>query len=157
MPTQTGTALGIFLKQLRQQDTDNKIEIHTTMVAAPNHNAHAIAGKAILGVHYMAPVYGANSDLYKNFIKLYQKRYNTLPSTPFHAAAVVDSLEHLQNFLDKNKTYDAEKFKRYLSTEVKQYCGYMGCYSLNSQGNSDLGFQAKTINRLIDKTGDTTC
>lgn len=146
LPSQTGTVLGVFLKQLRQINKD--IPIFTTMVAAPNPDAHRVAGKYILGVNFMDPEF-ADSKQYHKFEELYIKEYGEPPTIPFHGAAVIDSLEHLQDFLDQNKQFDNQKFKTYLTNSVKDYCGYMGCYSLDDRGHSNLGFKANTITKLI--------
>lgn len=149
MPTQTGLALGILLKQLRLQESNGKLEVHTTMVAAPNQDAHQIAGNHIIGVYFMDPNYAADSQKYKDFLKLYQQEHKESPATPFHIASVIDSLEHLQNFLDKYKQYNSEKFQKYLISEVGEYCGYMGCYSFDSEGNTNLGFHNAVIKERI--------
>lgn len=149
MPTQTGLALGILIKQLREQEKNGKIEVHTTMVAAPNPDAHKIAGKHIVGIHYMDPNYAPNSKLYRDFLKLYKEEHNGTPAAPFHVASVIDSLEHLQNFLDIYKKYDSIKFKKYLLTKVGKHCGYMGCYSFDSKGNTNLGFHSAIIEKQI--------
>ena len=49
---QTGMAYGLFLKQWFQQNPDDKREIYTTFVAAPNPDAHAAAGDLIIGTYY---------------------------------------------------------------------------------------------------------
>ncbi|MEZ4753845.1 MAG: ABC transporter substrate-binding protein [Bdellovibrionota bacterium] len=149
MPTQTGTALGIFVKQLRLQEGNTKLDVHTTMVAAPNPDAHKIAGKHIIGVYYMDPSYGKDGAKYKEFIKLYKHEYGEEPATAFHVASVLDCLEHLQNFLDLNKNFSNTKFKDYLENKVGNYCGYMGCYTFDSDGNTSLGFVSSRILELI--------
>ncbi|MCB0333794.1 MAG: ABC transporter substrate-binding protein [Bdellovibrionales bacterium] len=152
MPTQTGTALGIFLKQLRTQETEGKIEVHTTMVAAPNPNAHEIAGKHLLGVYYMDPNYDSEGERYQEFLARYTNRFHAQPAAPFHAASVVETLELLQLYLDKYMTYDKQGFQKYLLTEVGNRCGYMGCYQIDAEGNSDLGFHLAKITKLISSS-----
>ncbi len=149
MPTQTGTALGVFLKQLRSQETGVKVEVHTTMVAAPNPNAHTIAGEHLLGVYYMDPNYDSKGQRYQELLSHYLEEFGEPPAAPFHAASVVETLELLQLFLDKNKGYEAKAFQEFLLSEVGTRCGYMGCYEIDSDGNSNLGFHLAEITKLI--------
>ena len=149
MPTQTGTALGVFMKQLRAQERGKPLEVHTTMVAAPNPDAHAAAGKGIVGVYYMDPNYDSKGRRYLEFLSHYKREYNSVPAAPFHAASVIESLEHLQNFLDKYTHFDSERFRSYLHEEVGETCGYMGCYRFDEEGNSDLGFHLAKIDQWI--------
>lgn len=149
MPTQTGTALGIFVKQLRAQEHANRIEVHTTMVAAPNPDAHAVAGRNILGVYYMDPDYDSDGIRFQQFMKIYRGEYSSEPAAPFHVAAVLESLELIQRFLDKYTHYNNDDFRRFLSEEIGETCGYVGCYRLDSHGNSDLGFHIAVIDKQL--------
>ena len=144
--------LGLFIKQLRGLEGSRKpIEVHTTMVAAPNPDAHLVAGQSILGVYFMDPNYDKDGNLYHNFNKLYLKEYKIPPAAPFHVAAVIESLDLIQQFLDRYKTYDAEHFKTYLLQEVGKKCGYIGCYSVDEFGNTNNGFHIAKITKLINK------
>jgi branched-chain amino acid transport system substrate-binding protein len=146
MPTQTGTALGVFVKQWREQEGDKNIPIHTSFVAAPNPEARKVAGDAIKGVGYMDPSYDRENPRLKEFFKLYKEDHGHDPAIPFHSAGVIDSLDLLQAFLDKNPAYDKQKFIDFLLSSVKNYHGLMGTYSFDAEGNSDLGFTPAIIN-----------
>ena len=144
MPTQTGTALGVFLKQWREQG-GGEIPIHTTFVAAPNPDARRTAGNAIFGVYYMAPEYDRDSPELKKFFALYRADHGKDPEIPFHSAGTVDTLNMLQSFLDQNPIFAKEAFQQYLLTRIKGYHGLMGNYSFDAEGNADLGFQIARI------------
>ncbi|MBX7137315.1 MAG: ABC transporter substrate-binding protein [Oligoflexia bacterium] len=145
IPTQTGTALGIFVKQWVEQGGSRQVPIHTSFVAAPNADAHKIAGDAIVGIKYMAPKYDGNSARLKEFVEFYQKDHGHAPPIMFHTAGTVDALDLLQRYLDKYKQYDRERFQNYLVTEVKDYDGLMGRFSFDADGNSALGFEPAEI------------
>jgi ABC-type branched-subunit amino acid transport system substrate-binding protein len=146
MATQDGTAFGIFLKQWREQ-SGPAIPIHTTFVAAPNPQAHEIAGEAIVGVGFMSPKYDPSSEKWKKFVALYKSDYATEPAIAFHSAGVLDALDLLQLYLDKHETFDREGFADYLSSSVKNYDGYMGRFSFDSEGNADTSFEFRTIEK----------
>ena len=141
LPTQTGSALGLYIKQWHALGGGN-LPVFTSFVAAPNKNAHSIAGELINGVGYMDPVYDSDSAEFKVFLERYKDtNAGESPSVPFHAAGIVDSLNIFQNYLLKRKSED---FAAYL-TKTKNYKGLMGTFSLDSEGNSDLGFKPEVI------------
>ncbi len=146
MPTQTGTSLGLFVKQWHEQKPP-ALEIHTTFVAAPNPDAHAIAGEAMYGIYYMAPEYDRENSRLKEFVRRYRADHGHEPPIMFHTAGTIDALDLLQNFLDQNRTYDREAFAAYLLHQVKNYHGMMGTYSFDADGNADLGFTLAQIKR----------
>ena len=144
IPTQTGTALGIFVKQWNQMGGKD-IPIHTTFVAAPNPDAHKIAGDLIEGVYYMAPNYAKDSDEVALFFDLYKEDHKKFPPIGFHSAGTVDTLNLLQDYLDSSNKYSREDFKNFLLNEVKNYSGLMGAFSFDEMGNADLGFSLARI------------
>jgi len=147
MPTQTGTALGIFLKQWHEQGGTREMPIHTTFVAAPNPDAHAVAGELLEGVYYMAPVYDKENSRLGTFVKQYFELAGHNPQIMFHTAGTVDVLDLLQAYLDQHSSFSREGFKDYLLTKVKNYSGMMGNYSFDAEGNADLGFSLTTISK----------
>lgn len=147
MPTQTGTALGIFLKQWQEQGASGSLPIHTTFVAAPNADARAIAGDSIYGVYYMAPEYDRENPELKKFFEFYRQDNGTDPAIPFHTAGTVDTLNLVQLYLDQHRSFDREDFQRWLSSSVKNYHGLMGTYSFDAEGNADLGFKIARIQK----------
>ena len=146
MPTQTGTSLGLFVKQWHEQQPP-PLEIHTSFVAAPNPDAHKIAGQAMEGVYYMSPEYDRTNPRLKDFVAHYQADHGHEPPIMFHTAGTIDALDLLQSYLDKNPTYDRETFSAYLVTEVKNYQGLMGTYSFDADGNANLGFTMAQITK----------
>lgn len=144
MPTQTGTALGIFVKQWKELHGQD-IDIHTSFVAAPNPDAHTIAGDAINGVKYIAPSYAGEQKGWSEFLKLYNQDHNQDPAIPFHTAGTVDTLDLLQSYLDRNRTFEQESFRQYLQTMANGYQGFMGVYNFDQNGNTDFGFKLAEI------------
>lgn len=144
MPTQTGTALGLFLKQWNTQGGKD-VQIHTTFVAAPNPDAHRIAGELINGVYYMSPDYDKQNPKLIKFFNHYRNEFNEDPPIAFHAAGIVDSLSLLEEYLKINDTYSPSGFSQYLVESIKNYKGLLGIYSFDKKGNSDLGFSLAQI------------
>ena len=149
MPTQTGSALGVFLTQWHAQSGSKEIPVHTTFVAAPNPDAHRAAGRFIIGVGYMAPRFDDKSDATKRFFELFRKDHGIDPPIGFHAAGMVDALDMLQIYLDKKQGYDREKYTEYLLNEIKDFKGLKGTYSFDKEGNAALGFVPATIDKLL--------
>lgn len=146
MSTQSGLAFGIFIKQFKQLHSANDIEIHTNFLAADNPDALTAAGDSINGVYYMAPVYDKQNPALVKFFSDYKNDHGVGPLIAFHTAGTVDALNMLQEYLDKNKTFDREGFQKYLLNNIKNYCGLMGCYSFDREGNADIGFALSVIN-----------
>jgi branched-chain amino acid transport system substrate-binding protein len=145
IPTQTGLALGLFLKQWHEQGGSRDVPVHTTFVAAPNPDAHAAAGELINGVYYMSPDYDRENPEWKKFLEFYRADHGVDPSIPFHSAGTVDTLNLLQDYLDGAKVYSRAGFKDFLLSHVKDYHGLMGSYSFDSAGNAKNGFRLQRI------------
>jgi ABC-type branched-subunit amino acid transport system substrate-binding protein len=45
----------------------------------------------------------------------------------------------------ENEGDNSEKVKNWILKNVKNYSGFMGTYSLDEKGNSDLGFTIKVV------------
>ncbi len=145
MPTQTGTALGLFLKQLNTQTNIKDYQIHTTFVAAPNADARKIAGDLINGVYYLAPEYQKDNPRLLKIFQLYQDKFKSKPGLEFHAAGLIDILDLLQIFLDSHPKFETEAFNKFLISEVKDYQGLLGKINFDADGNTDLGFKIEQI------------
>lgn len=144
IPTQTGSALALILTQLSQLGNFDG-EIHTTFGAADNPDARVLARGKFKGVYYLAPAYDRQNPRMTEFIERYKQDHKREPLITFQSAATVDALDLLQMFLDKNTTYNAEHFRRFLLNEVKHYKGMLGQFSLDEKGNADTGFVARQI------------
>jgi branched-chain amino acid transport system substrate-binding protein len=147
MSTQTGLAFGIFIKQLHELMSDEKIEIHTNFVAASNPDAFQAAGDFIYGIHYMAPSYDRSNPALKKFFAEYKQDHKIDPPIAFHTAGTVDALNMLQSYLDQADSYDREEFRKYLLSTIKNYQGLMGSYSFDQDGNADIGFETAKIEK----------
>lgn len=143
--TQTGLAFGIFAKELRQLGAAPSMPIFTNFLAAANPDALAAGGEALRGVYYLAPEYDAQSEELLRFFEAYRNDHGHEPAIPFHTAGVVDTLNILQDYIIEAGGFEKSGFQRYLSERVKGYRGLMGTYSLDEQGNSDLGFKLSHI------------
>ncbi|WKZ57307.1 MAG: ABC transporter substrate-binding protein [Bdellovibrionota bacterium] len=139
VPTQTGLALALFLKQLAEVGSFNG-EVHTTFTAALNPDAKTIAGDLMRGLYYMAPKYAADSQRLKDFFARYREDHGQDPDIPFHTAATVDALDLLERYLDTTSRFDRVGFHDFLITKVKSYPGLLATFSLDKDGNSDVGF-----------------
>jgi len=148
MPTQTGTALGVFLRQWNEVAPDSKAEVHTTFVAAPNHDAHAVAGQYIVGVYYMEPAYSEKNERRIEFFESFKAMHGADPSIPFHTAGVVDTLDLLSIYLEKNPVFDEAGFREFLHS-VEDYDGMLGTLNFDDRGNTAIGFRLNRIEKNI--------
>ena len=144
--TQTGSALALVLRQLAEMNLLKGLEIHTTFVAAANPDAVKLGGGLMKGVKYMAPAYAKENPFFKEFVEHYHMAFGKDPSIAFHTAALLDALSILDQYLDaRNCVFKTEDFKRYLSQELGRFSGAMGEFSLDREGNADLGFEAAEL------------
>jgi branched-chain amino acid transport system substrate-binding protein len=150
IPTQTGTALGIILKQWHQLAPDSRAEIHTTFVAGPNRDAHQVAGNLIVGVLYMEPTFSESNERRKRFFAKYRELFGTEPAIPFHTAGLVDTLDLVSKYLDTHAKFEQDSFRTFLLS-IKDYDGMLGNISFDKDGNTAIGFRIKRIERnLLD-------
>lgn len=139
--SQTGISGAVFIKQAREQGIKSPFFSDFTMVT--NNDAKKIVG-SFDGVYFADPAYNAdNSDL-KTFFDLYDKKYGHMPQIPFHSASTYDSLQILVKAI-KAVGDNSQKVHDYILATTKNYKGIMGTYSLDDEGNSDLGFIIKRI------------
>jgi ABC-type branched-subunit amino acid transport system substrate-binding protein len=151
MSIQSGLAFGLFIKQFRQLRADQSVEIYTNFLSADNPEARSVAGDSMYGVHYMAPAYDRRNERLQKFLVEIQRDHGTLPVITFHTAGTVDALNILQDYIDEAKVFSGDGVRKYLLTRVRGYRGAMGVYSLDEQGNSDLGFEPAQITRDVVK------
>jgi branched-chain amino acid transport system substrate-binding protein len=150
IPTQTGTALGVILKQWHQLAPDSRVEIHTTFVAGPNRDAHQVAGELIVGVFYMEPTFSETNDRRKRFFAKYRELFGSEPAVPFHTAGLADTLDLLSKYLETHTKFEQESFRKFLLS-IKDYDGMLGKLTFDKDGNTVIGFRIKRIeHNLID-------
>jgi len=150
MPTQTGSALGVFLRQWSQQAGGLLPEIHTTFVAAPNREAHEVAGSLIVGVYYMEPVYSEVNERRVRLFEAYEKLFDHGPTVPFQTAGLADTLDLLSKYLEQHDHFEEQSFRRFLLS-VKEYDGMLGTLTFDDKGNTAVGFRVTRITENIAK------
>lgn len=150
VPTQTGTALGIFLRQWRQAGGSMDVPVHTTFVAGPNREAHVAAGPYIIGVHYMAPAFSESSERRKKLFRTFKELFGEEPTIPFHTAGIGDTLDLLAKYLERHPKFDQETFRSFL-LGVRNYDGMLGELTFDENGNTAIGFRmTKVTNTLVE-------
>ena len=138
--SQTGVAGAHFVKQSR--DAGVSVPIFTDFTFVANTAAKEIVG-SFEGVYFTDPAFGADEKITKEVFARYEAKYGTAPFIGFHAASTYDSVMMLADAL-RAVGDDSERVHDYLLT-IKNRAGLMGTYSLDAQGNSDLGFIFKQV------------
>lgn len=139
--SQTGISGAVFIKQAREQGINVPFFSDFTMVT--NGDAKKIVGN-FDGVYFADPAYNADNSELKAFFDSYNKKYGHMPQIPFHSASTYDSLQILVKAI-KAAGDDSQKVHDYILGTTKNYKGFMGTYSLDDKGNSNLGFVIKRI------------
>ncbi len=139
--SQLGTDAAQFIKQAREASYTPPI--FTDFTLATNGSVKEILG-SLDGIYFADPKYDLNNPTTKTFFERYKTTYNTDSVVPFHAASTYDGIMMLTNAL-RAVGDDSTKVQQWLSSNVKDFKGLMGTYSLDAQGNSDLGFTVRVI------------
>jgi branched-chain amino acid transport system substrate-binding protein len=139
--SQLGTDAAYFIKQSKELGLNEPI--FTDFTLATNGNVNNILG-SLDGIYFADPDYDASSPETKKIFQEYQDTYDISPAVPFHAASTYDGVMLLAQAI-RAEGDNSEKVQKWLSTEVKNYNGLMGTYSLDAEGNSDLGFVVRVI------------
>lgn len=139
--SQTGLSAGNFMKQLKEQKAEKPLFSDFTL--ALNGDAKKIAG-SFEGLYFADPAYDADSADWQAFLTAYKAKYGMDPLIAFHAAATRDAIMMMAAGIEAEGD-DSEKVKDWLLSNVKKWKGLMGTFSLDSNGNSDLGFVIKQI------------
>lgn len=137
--SQTGSSGAYFVKQAREMGLDIPVFSDFTFVA--NENTKSILGD-LEGIYFADPAYSEEKS--KVFFDKYEAEYNKKPFIPFHSAATYDSVMIISEAL-KNVGDDSEKVRDWIIANIKNYDGLMGTFSLDENGNSDLGFVIKMM------------
>lgn len=137
--SQVGTNAALFIKQSREQGFTPPL--FTDFTLATNVNAKNILGN-FDGIYFADPAYDENSSESKAFFAKYEEVYKIPSLIPFHAAATRDAIMMIVKGI-KAEGDNSKLVKDWLLKNVKNYKGLMGTYSLDANGNSDLGFTMK--------------
>lgn len=139
--SQTGLTGAYFIKQEKEQGL--KTVLFSDFNLITNADAIKIAG-SFDGIYFTDPAYKPNDQALKDFFTNYTNKYGHAPAIPFHTAATYDSIQLLIKAI-RAVGNDSVKVHDWLLTNVKSYTGFMGTYSLDEKGNSDLGFALKQV------------
>ncbi len=139
--SQTGISGAHFVKQLKEQNVN--IPIFSDFSFVLNQDAKKIVGN-FEGIYFADPNYNSNNSDLKSFFTKFESKYNSKPLIPFHTASTYDSIKILVSGIE-NVGDDSVKVKNWILQNVKDYNGFMGKYSLDEKGNSDLGFTIKVV------------
>lgn len=139
--SQTGIGGAHFIQQAGEQDIRATVFSDFTFVA--NEDAKGIVG-SFEGIYFADPAYNAESEEYKSFVSEYEAIFGMNPLIAFHAAATHDAIIMLAQAIEEVGD-DSEKVREWLLDNIKDWTGLMGTYSLDGDGNSDIGFTMKVI------------
>lgn len=139
--SQTGISGAHFVKQAKDQGLN--IPMFSDFTFVSNSDAKKIVG-SFEGIYFADPDYDSEDPIFKAFFKKYEEKYGRSPAIPFHTAATYDTI-HMIVFGIEKEGDNTEKVHDWLLKNVKDYKGFMGTYSLDKKGNSDLGFIIKVI------------
>ena len=139
--SQTGISGGSFVKQTKELQFS--VPLFSDFLLAANEDAKKIAG-SLDGIYFADPAYDAKNPELKTFFAEYEQRFGRSPLIPFHAASTYDNIQMIAAAI-KEVGDDSEKVHDWLITKVKNWRGFMGVYSLDEKGNSDLGFVIKIV------------
>lgn len=139
--SQSGLGGAHFVKQAKEAGIT--VPFFSDFTFLVNEDAKNIVG-SFEGIYFADPAYDATSQETKAFLKIYEKQYHTPPLIAFHALSTYDSVMMLADAL-RAVGDDSTKVHDWLLTHVKNRTGLMGTYSLDAEGNSDLGFVIKVV------------
>jgi len=139
--SQTGTNAAYFIKQSKEQGFE--VPLFTDFTFATNENAKKIAG-SFDGIYFADPAYAADDPRMIAFLERYKTTYGITSAIPFHTSASYDAVMMYADAL-RAVGDDSVKVHDWLLKNVKNRKGFMGTYSLDDKGNSDLGFVIKQI------------
>ncbi len=138
--SQTGIAGAHFIKQ--SQDAGLGVPVFTDFTFVANTAARDIVG-SFEGVYFTDPAFAADGAATKEMFARYEERFGSQPFIGFHAASTYDSVMMLADAL-REVGDDSEAVHDWL-LGVEDRKGLMGTFSLDANGNSDLGFIFKQV------------
>ena len=140
--SQMGSTGAYFIKQTRVLGID--VPIFTTFTTVANQNAQEIMGNAMEGIYFYDPDYDTENPELLAFFKKYEEKYGTQPVIPFHAAATYDTTVMLVKAIEAVGN-DGEKIHDWLLENVQDWSGFMGEFSLDEKGNTQVGYKLKQV------------
>lgn len=139
--SQAGISGAYFVKQAKELGLNAPMFSDFTLVA--NDDAKKVVG-SFNGVYFADPAYDTEKQELKDFFVEYKTRYGRTPPIPFHTAATYDAIHMIVAAIAKAGD-DSATVHDWLLKNVKNWDGFMGRYSLDNDGNSNLGFVMKII------------
>jgi len=136
-----GTNAGQFIKQSRE--LGYRVPLFTDFTFIANSDVKKIIN-SFEGIYFADPAFDANATATKAFFEKYETAYGNQPPIPFHSASTYDGIMMLRDAIEA-KGNNKEAVKDWLLSNIKNRTGLMGTFSLDSKGNSDLGFIVKVI------------
>jgi branched-chain amino acid transport system substrate-binding protein len=140
--SQTGLTGAYFIKQIREKGL-SEITLFSDFNLVTNSDTKKLLG-SFNGIYFTDPAYNDDNQELKEFFDRYNDKYGHMPAIPFHSAATYDSLQMLIKAIDSVGD-DKEAVHDWLLSNVKNWEGFMGTYSLDEKGNSDIGFVLKLV------------
>ncbi|HBI25900.1 MAG: Extracellular ligand-binding receptor [Candidatus Wolfebacteria bacterium GW2011_GWC2_39_22] len=139
--SQTGISGGNLIKQMKSLGIN--APVFSDFLLVLNGDVKKILG-SFEGIYFADPSYNADNAGLKDFLAAYKVKYGKEPVVPFHSAATYDDVQLLATAI-KAVGDDSVKVHDWLKANVKSYKGFMGTYSIDQNGNSDLGFTVKVV------------
>jgi branched-chain amino acid transport system substrate-binding protein len=139
--SQTGISGAFFVKQARDLAFTPPMFSDFTFVT--NAAAQKIVG-SFNGIYFADPSYDAADPDLQAFFRAYKDKYGYAPTIPFQTAATYDAIHMLASAIQAVSD-NSVGVHDWLLANIKNYHGFMGTYSLDAEGNSDLGFTVKLI------------
>jgi branched-chain amino acid transport system substrate-binding protein len=139
--SQTGISGAFFVKQSRDLGFTPPMFSDFTFVT--NTAAQKIVG-SFDGIYFADPAYDASNPDLQSFFKAYQTKYGYPPTIPFQTAATYDAIHMIVSALQAVGD-NPVAVHDWLLAHIKNYHGFMGTYSLDTNGNSNIGFVIKVM------------
>jgi ABC-type branched-subunit amino acid transport system substrate-binding protein len=139
--SQTGISGAFFVKQSHALNFTPPTFSDFTFVT--NAAAQKIVG-SFDGIYFADPAYDTTNPNLQAFFKAYQAKYGYPPTVPFQTAATYDAIHMLASAIQAVGD-NSVAVHDWLLANIKNYHGFMGTYSLDANGNSDLGFTIKLM------------
>jgi branched-chain amino acid transport system substrate-binding protein len=139
--SQTGLGGAHFVKQAKEAGISAAVFTDFTFLL--NEDAKKVIG-SFDDIYFADPAYDAISGETNAFLEKYEEVYKAPSLIAFHALSTYDSIMMIADAM-RAVGDDSTKVHNWLLQNVKNRKGLMGMFSLDKNGNSDLGFVIKVI------------